>query len=299
MKNISKVSTFIVLIAVIGFVVVACDENADYHTHNYNEWEQKEPATCITAEVEKRTCSCGNEETRNSKTNIALGHIGLTGLKAATCILAGSTGKGTCTRCNKDIESTDIPAIGHDGGWTTYTNGIRECQRSDCSEIVGIGDTGPAGGIIFYVDVEGFTITGTDSFTAYYLEAAPVNQGISLRWSTATESPYATIDAETNTKVIGTGRNNTALILAGDPTAPAALACKNYTGGGKTDWFLPSTDELDEMYDTRAKLNISVGFFWSSTQYDSTRALGRGFSYGIQNRDKKGSPLSVRAVRAF
>jgi len=34
---------------------------------------------------------------------------------------------------------------------------------------------------------------------------------------------------------IGTGRKNTAIILAKDATAPAAKACKDYISGGKTD----------------------------------------------------------------
>ena len=43
-----------------------------------------------------------------------------------------------------------------------------------------VGDTGPGGGIIFYVSIAGFTVTGTGSFTAHYLEAAPVNIATTL-----------------------------------------------------------------------------------------------------------------------
>jgi len=37
-----------------------------------------------------------------------------------------------------------------------------------------------------------------------------------------------------------------------DPDAPAAKACKNYGGNGKNDWFLPSLDELKQVYINRA-----------------------------------------------
>ena len=115
-----------------------------------------------------------------------------------------------------------------------------------------IGDTGPGGGIIFYQDSNGFTMTDTGE-KAYYMEAATVNQG-SLAWASPAFIPPSSggrgnwRSIEGTSTAIGTGRRNTALILATDANAPAALACKNYRGGGKDDWFLPSRDELDLMY---------------------------------------------------
>jgi hypothetical protein len=44
-----------------------------------------------------------------------------------------------------------------------------------------VGDTGPGGGIIFYVSTEGFTVQGYSggfsTYTAHYLGAAPIGAG--------------------------------------------------------------------------------------------------------------------------
>ena len=160
-----------------------------------------------------------------------------------------------------------------------------------------IGDTGPGGGRIFYRDLDGFIMTDTGE-KAYYLEAAPVNQGTSLAW---TSSPYRRF-MDTG-QAIGTGRKNTALILAVDAAAPAALACRNYNGGGKADWFLPSFRELTEMYKTRSYLGISSGDFWSSSQYGQSSSpvsvLTRNFHGGTYSAYFGQQISAVRAIRAF
>jgi hypothetical protein len=101
---------------------------------------------------------------------------------------------------------------------------------------------------------------------------------------------------------IGTGRKNTALILATDANAPAAKACKGYRGGGKTDWFLPSKDELAALYVMRVLFGISdEWYYWSSSQgntYDGI-AWFQYFGDGRQFNFFKNLGGHVRAVRAF
>jgi hypothetical protein len=143
--------------------------------------------------------------------------------------------------------------------------------------------------------------------TAYWLEAAPENMPTSLAWVSPAFIPsnfggtgnWRSIEG-TGT-AIGTGRQNTALILAVDANAPAAQACRNYSNNGFTDWFLPSRDELNQLYRNRAVVGIaSSGWFWSSSQSDINFAWYQFFVNGNQF----GSPKSdgggnVRAVRAF
>ena len=168
------------------------------------------------------------------------------------------------------------------------------CYGADCRKI---GSAGPGGGIIIYHVCAGFTVTGKGSFTAYYLEAAPNNQGTSLAW--ALSSFIDTNIAGTGT-AIGTGKANTAAILAVDANAPAALACNNYNGGGKSDWFLPSRLELNEMYRARTHLGVSSGWFWSSSQFsDDIFAWVQDFVNGVLYGFNKGLDSDVRAVRAF
>ena len=115
---------------------------------------------------------------------------------------------------------------------------------------------------------------------------------------------------------IGTGRKNTALILATDANAPSGKACKDYYGGGKTDWFLPSKDELNELYLKRdyifAVTNESTLFssiYNSSSQYTPTGthmvwaqffySISGLFNDGDQVYNTKDGICPVRAIRAF
>jgi uncharacterized repeat protein (TIGR02543 family) len=173
-------------------------------------------------------------------------------------------------------------------------------------EAYAIGDTGPGGGKIFYVLVAGFTMTDT-STTAHYLEAATADvPGSPLAWATSTADIAGTVDT------IGAGRKNTALILAADAGAPAALACKNYNGGGKTDWFLPSLNELKELHTNRTLSGLAGTFvttstgtddyYWSSSQYADAaldKSSSVSFVSGIQGIADKTNTHPVRAIRAF
>ena len=163
------------------------------------------------------------------------------------------------------------------------------------------GDIGPAGGKIFYVSTTGFDFyTGNDESKtiAHYLET-DLNDGISLKWATRGAPPYAVISDLANATTIGTGKRNTALILEGDPTAPAALYCVNYKAGGMNDWFLPSKDELNELYKQKNLFGTTSRFFWSSSQNSENEAWDQTFLGGNQYSWSKGSSTSVRAIRAF
>jgi len=178
---------------------------------------------------------------------------------------------------------------------------------NDADGAANIGRTGPGGGKIFYYNAAGFTLyqTATDTvgITAHYLEAAPADMSTTLAWasSSAYIPPSNWVDIIGTGTAIGTGRRNTALILAKDANAPAAKACNDLTTGGKTDWFLPSKDELNELYAQRnlTGINITTGWYWSSSQNGSDLAWGQSFSDGLQGYSSKVNTLSVRAVRAF
>jgi len=216
-------------------------------------------------------------------------------------------------------DTITAPAVptktGYDGkfdGWyqeATLTNDWDFASDTVTSDITlyakwrpyALGDDGQGGGKIFYRSETGFTITDNNS-TAYYLEAATSDQGTSIRWSTAEGLPYAVVSNDANATAIGTGRKNTALIIAGDPFTTynhAALLCKNYTGGSKTDWFLPSKDELNELYKQRSIFGITSGYYWSSSQDSHDEAWTQYFGSGSQHNHNKNNHGSVRAVRAF
>jgi hypothetical protein len=158
------------------------------------------------------------------------------------------------------------------------------------------GNPGPGGGKIFYYSKEGFPMTDTGEIY-HYLESAPDDMH-GLGWAS---SRYTNTNINGMETGIGTGRKNTAIILDVDTAAPAAKACKDYSGGGKTDWFLPSKDELNMLYISKNHVGgFGNGYYWSSSQYGNIGAWCQSFRDGFQGiYSGKGNTLSVRAVRAF
>jgi hypothetical protein len=82
------------------------------------------------------------------------------------------------------------------------------------------------------------------------------------------------------------------------------------TGTGVySNWYLPSKDELNQMYTNKATINttasaivgsnFSNNYYWSSTEVGNSDAWRQSFGYGYQNVDLKFSRYDVRAVRAF
>jgi hypothetical protein len=75
MKN-WKQLPFVTIIIIFDIVVtfIACDGSNDNtaHTHSFGNWTTKTEATCTMAKVERKTCSCGEEETRTVVSS--LGH---------------------------------------------------------------------------------------------------------------------------------------------------------------------------------------------------------------------------------
>jgi len=109
---------------------------------------------------------------------------------------------------------------------------------------------------------------------------------------------------------IGTGAQNTIDIVSGCTTPGiAADICANLSLNGYTDWFLPSKDELDSMYqnkaiiDATATANGGTAFvsyiYWSSSEHNDLEAWIQNFDNGNQSVYNKNTYYYVRAVRAF
>ena len=163
-----------------------------------------------------------------------------------------------------------------------------------------VGDTGPGGGIIFFVDrydeYAGFT----------YLEVAPVGTEVQLTWATDVNSNRTTAVSGADSKALGAGHQNTLDIVAqtGNIAATCAAAyCADLTSGGQTDWYLGSTTEMKMVYEV-VHLQLSVGgfspgYYWSSSEYVPGLAWIQGFYDGNQFNDFKSSTYYVRPVRRF
>ena len=128
--------------------------------------------------------------------------------------------------------------------------------------------------------------------------ASPVSVGKIYVGQESWGCPSTSISGTLST--IGSGRNNTNLMISGCPTSSAACACTGYTGGGYTDWFLPSYEESLEVMQQHTILGLLDDYFWTSYQYDSTNAFVTYWhptpngGYGL-----KTDVCSVRACRYF
>ena len=210
------------------------------------------------------------------------GIIGLTGAAGA----AGTGPVGTATGDMQWWNGIAWVMIGVGANNTTLKNcdGIPTWVAGQCSFL--IGDTGPAGGKVFYV---------TDNTGLHGLEAAPIDQATSV-WGCY---PASIVGARGN--AVGTGAANTAAIVAACSEAnTAAKIADAYALNGYTDWYLPSKDELNLLYQQKTVVGGFAGSdYWSSTEGNSSYAWLQGFNNGYQNGYSKNYSLPVRAVRAF
>lgn len=157
------------------------------------------------------------------------------------------------------------------------------------------------GGFIFYL---------TANAGAGLVAAPPLWNG--MNDPDPTEIPwgcFGTTIAGADGTAIGTGAQNTIDILAGcGQPGIAALICANLNLNGFNDWFLPSKDELNEMYlkigqgATGPNQNIAGfanGWYWTSSEISWTSSWTHDFNGFGQSYDDKDIWYRARPVRAF
>lgn len=148
------------------------------------------------------------------------------------------------------------------------------------------------GGMIF--DVDGSGVHGLISSLADQGTAIPWAPG--AMWTTATNAISA--DGAANTTTI--------INVYGNTGSYAAKLCRDFRGGGFTDWFLPSTLQLQFL---RVEKEVVGGFppyvflgdfnYWSSNENISFRAWDRDFNDNTTFNPQKNQLNYVRAIRAF
>lgn len=143
------------------------------------------------------------------------------------------------------------------------------------------------GGVIIYVD-------GTGD---HGLIAAPSDHSVQVSWG----CEGTNLSGASGT-AIGTGQQNSTDILNGcSASGIAAQICDSLVIGGYDDWFLPSQEELQLMYQQRNELGgFQITNYWSSTEMDNTYARGIAFdNFGSYMGITKNGNARVRAIRAF
>ena len=222
---------------------------------------------------------------------------------------------------------TESAASSSSATTTTTTTTPLTCAQGGVCEV---GQTGPGGGKVFYVAGSTFTSTGSDCGTSCrYLEVTTSDLSTGIVWSTNTSFCYGAASSvgnqncqsnsvysnaagqatsRTASEAIGMGMANTTRIhtrvtAAGDVSLSsyAAGLAWDYSNNGKTDWHLPSKDELNQLYLARASIGgLAFQYYWSSSEIDESNAWRHSFVNGFQYVGAKNSAANyVRAVRAF
>jgi hypothetical protein len=187
------------------------------------------------------------------------------------------------------------------GALTSATPAVAPAQP--CSSSCVVGDIGPGGGIIF------ITPATSGNSSGEFFEAAPNN------WNGGSDPNIAwcnnvstSISGSTGTS-IGSGKTNTAAVASACTTGASDTAIA-YSGGGLSDWFLPSIDELLQMYTQRVAIGgfkesrrgsttILTATYWSSTQNSATQARNWSFADNGNDNWSKSLGFNVRPVRSF
>jgi len=144
---------------------------------------------------------------------------------------------------------------------------------------------GPGGGIVFYDKGE-----FKDGWR--YLEVAPVKNEFLATWGLYDVACVGTSEG------LGTGKANTEAILklhkTFSETGKAAQLCASLSINGLNDWYLPSKDELNEMYlfyknDKDDLADFKGKTYWSSSAYSGDTIFGtwyQRFDTGKQEYSK-------------
>jgi len=209
-------------------------------------------------------------------------------------VASGITGTDTINWNNKQDQLSAGTGIDITSNVISATSSVTTYSVGDFAQ----------GGIVFWLDETG----------QHGLIAAKNDQSTYVRW-------HAGIDGDTQAKGDGpfAGEANTSIIIAAhiaigdDGSTYAARICNELqvTEGGKTygDWYLPSKEELNLMYQNKATINATAlahggsafanSFYWSSTESSTFNAWKQDLYNGSQSYSSKSIAFGVRAVRAF
>jgi hypothetical protein len=163
------------------------------------------------------------------------------------------------------------------------------------------------GGVVYYILQSGDV--GYDANVQHGLIAATSDQSSAVVWAKTNTNIGATAEN------IGAGLSNTNLIIAnqGNTGSYGAKIARDYTGGGYTDWFLPSAQELHKLYLATSLLGANAlgsnAYYLSSTEYNTTNFIYEGTQPDYYKTPgdgaypagttKTNNPLRVRPIRYF
>ena len=162
------------------------------------------------------------------------------------------------------------------------------------------------GGVIFHL--------WEDETGQHGLIVSPIIVDSDLQWSNI-------VSTSCGANSIWDGYSNSQLIMSqSGHNQSAALSCSNYSGGGFSDWYLPSYSEANLLRDTQGIVNSTLAsnsnfdqlgkgdYRWQETIVTSTEAgtnyylyinLGPFNNGGQQSKSSASNSYKIRAIRKF
>jgi hypothetical protein len=128
------------------------------------------------------------------------------------------------------------------------------------------------------------------------LIAAPGDQSISATWGCWLTTVGASGTA------IGTGNQNTiTIVTVCTTTGIAAEICNDLVLNGYSDWYLPSKDELFQLFTNQTAIGgFAAQKYWCSSEYDLMNGWKLNFGNGAwSSNSSKSNGYYVRAIRSF
>ncbi|MEI8322841.1 MAG: fibronectin type III domain-containing protein, partial [Actinomycetes bacterium] len=215
-------------------------------------------------------------------------------------------------------------------GNSSYSMASSSVTTNSCSTggACVVGDTGPAGGIVFYVSATPITYAGpyynNQGTTFKYIEAAPADASADY-WGSVMTTPWGCsylLSDSGNCENQATQNDTTLLYGAigyGYFDTRAALeiyGINNYTAVyiaghyyavtpdyvSYSNWHLPSKDELQAMWALRTEIGLAQAMYWSSTEWE---LIPQDYAYALDVTNGqiwapgKINDLRIRPVRYF
>jgi len=218
-----------------------------------------------------------------------------------------------------DVVSTPSSSAPSSAPSTTSTVAVTTTTVDPASFV--LGQTGPGGGLVFYVADEPFPCGPTLSDSCTRMEAAPYQVtgwvDVGYVWSANDDVP---VGPAAQSSAIGAGYANTLAVLAHDGAPSlAGSVTRAYRGPGDLgDWYLPSLGELNELCkfvratgqtpgdpapraggSSPAVFGFSAENYWSSTEIAALTAWQVSLATGERSPYAKAFTRLVRPVRAF
>ena len=208
---------------------------------------------------------------------------------------------GVLTSSLVTISNVDTSTLGF--YTVTYSVSDTEGNNSSASRLVTVFESPVVGDL----KNGGYVVWVNPTDPSKGLVSALVDQSTDIRGVVWYDGDFNTLpETGATSTAIGTGSSNTDAIIAAQGSGSyAAQLCADYsvTVDGITydDWFLPSKDELNQLYVNSAAIGGFTGIFgyWSSTEADVIGDWGQNVVNGVQASGDKYYTAYVRAVRAF